>query len=170
MPFTFENHALTSIDRGLTNLAAIIAKAEAHCEGKKIDQQAFMQARLFPDMLPFPRQIQIAADTAKFAVARLAGVDAPKFDDNEASFGQLLERLAKTQEFVKSVNAQSLVGSDQKTITIPRRDSSMQMSGGDYLTKFVLPNLYFHMSTAYAILRNNGVDLGKGDFLGKLQD
>jgi uncharacterized protein len=160
---------LSQITRPLSNLSDILEKAKAHCEGRKIDQQAFMQARLFPDMLAFPRQVQIACDTAKFAVARLSDVEAPKFDDNEASFEQLQERISKTLQYVQSVAASTLDNTEAKTVTIPRRDGPMSMNGQDYVLRFVLPNIYFHTSTAYALLRQGGVEVGKGDFLGKLQ-
>lgn len=166
MSLSMSDVALPAIRRTLTNLNEILVKAQAHCEAKKIDPNALIQARLFPDMLPLPRQVQIACDGAKFAVARLGSAEAPKFEDNEVTFDQLRERIAKTLAFVNSVAATSLDGTEAKVITIPMRDKSMEMPGQSYLVNFVLPNLYFHVTTAYAILRHNGVDIGKRDFLG----
>lgn len=156
-------------DRMLGNLGRWLDKAEAHAAVKKFDTSVYLGARLAPDMLTFTKQIQIACDGAKFGVSRLAGVDAPKFDDTETSFAELRERIRATAEFVKSVPAAKIDGTDDKDITIPRRDGSMTMKGEAYLKHFVLPNFYFHLTTAYALLRHNGVDLGKTDFLGALQ-
>ena len=158
--------ALPTISRMLGNLNEILVKAQSHCEAKKIDPNALLQARLFPDMLPLPRQIQIACDGVKFAVARLGSVDAPKFEDNEATFDELRARISNTLAFVNSVSAAAIDGTEAKTITIPMREKSIEMLGQPYLLHFVLPNLYFHVATAYAILRHNGVEIGKRDFLG----
>lgn len=158
--------ALPTIRRMLGNLNEILVKAQSHCETKKIDPTALLQARLFPDMLALPRQIQIACDGVKFAVARLGSAEAPKFEDNEATFDELRARIANTLAFVNSVSASAIDGTETKTITIPMRDKSIEMPGQAYLMHFVLPNLYFHVATAYAILRHNGVEIGKRDFLG----
>ncbi len=152
--------------RLFSNLEQWFDKAEAHAAAKKFDPSVYLAARLAPDMLPFTKQVQIACDTAKFAVARLAGVDAPKFDDTEASLADLRERVRATAAFVKSVPASSLDGTEDNDVTIPRRDGSTTMKGEAYLKHFVLPNFFFHMTTAYALLRHNGVELGKMDFLG----
>lgn len=154
--------------RMLGHLAAWLEKAEAHAQAKKFDTSVYLSARLAPDMLPFTKQIQIACDAAKFGVARLAGVEAPKFEDNEASFAELRERIRKTLEFVRSVPASAFDGSDERDITVPRRDGNIVLKGEFYLKHYVQPNFYFHVTTAYALLRHNGVDLGKGDFLGAL--
>ena len=119
-------------------------------------------------MLPFIEQIQIACDAAKFGGARLGGVEAPRFDDNEASVADLRERIRKTLEFVRSVPADAIDGSEAKDITVPRRDGNITMKGEAYLKNYVLPNFFFHVTTAYALLRHNGVELGKGDYLGSL--
>jgi hypothetical protein len=154
--------------RMLGHLAAWLDKAEAHAQAKKFDTSVYLVARLAPDMLPFTKQIQIACDAAKFGVARLGGVEAPKFEDNEASFAELRERIRKTLEFVRSVPASAIEGSDERDITVPRRDGNIVLKGEVYLKHYVQPNFYFHLTTAYALLRHNGVDLGKGDFLGAL--
>lgn len=155
--------------RMLKNLLTWLEKAEAHAQAKKFDVNVLLTARLAPDMLPFSAQIQIAADAAKFGVARLAGVEAPKFDDKEASIVELKERVRKTVEFVQSVPAAKINGSEDKDISVPRRDGSMVLKGEVFLKHFSLPNFFFHVTTTYALLRHNGVELGKVDYLGALQ-
>jgi uncharacterized protein len=152
--------------RKLGSLAKWIDKAEAHAQAKKFDGAVYLAARLAPDMLAFPKQIQIACDGAKFCVARLAGIEAPKHEDTETTLAQLKERIAKTIDFIQSVPEAQIVGSDDKDISVPRRDSVMVMKGEAYLNHYALPNFYFHVTTAYGLLRHNGVELGKGDFLG----
>ena len=153
--------------RMLRNLSACIDKAAAHAESKKFDPKVLVESRLAPDMLPFRTQVQIACDAAKFGVARLAGVEAPKFADDETSFDDLKARIAKTIEFVQGVPAASVDGTEGKAISVPRRNSEpMQFTGENYLRFMALPNFFFHVTTAYALLRHNGVDLGKGDYLG----
>lgn len=120
-------------------------------------------------MLPLPKQIQIACDAAKFGVARLAGVEAPKFDDNEASLAELRERIRKTIEFVRSIPSAAIEGTEDKDVTVPRRDGNIVLKGEFYLKHYVQPNFYFHVTTAYALLRHNGVELGKADYLGALK-
>jgi hypothetical protein len=154
--------------RALDNLQSWFDKAEAFAAAKKFDPQVLLAARLAPDMLPFTKQVQIACDSAKFGVARLSGVEAPKFDDTEVSLADLRQRIAKTLEYIRSVPAQRLEGTEDKDIVVPRRDGSMTLKGEFYLKHYVLPNVFFHVTTAYALLRHNGVDLGKGDFLGAL--
>jgi uncharacterized protein len=152
--------------RMLTSLNKWLIKAEAHAEEKKFDVNVLLSARLAPDMLPFTKQIQIACDGAKFGVARLAGIEAPRFDDNEASFAELKARIAKTLDFINTAQPAQIDGTEAQDITVPQRSGDLQMKGEAYLHYFVLPNLYFHVTTAYALLRHNGVALGKGDFLG----
>ncbi|MCI4428185.1 MAG: DUF1993 domain-containing protein [Burkholderiales bacterium] len=154
--------------RALDNLQSWFDKAEAFAAARKFDPQVLLAARLAPDMLPFTKQVQIACDSAKFGVARLSGVEAPKFDDTEVSLADLRQRIAKTLEYIRSVPAQRLEGTEDKDIVVPRRDGSMTLKGEFYLKHYVLPNVFFHVTTAYALLRHNGVDLGKGDFLGAL--
>lgn len=150
----------------LGNLSTIIDKAEAHAAQRKIDPHTLVSARLFPDMHPFSRQVQIACDTAKGAVARLAGVDVPKHEDNEKTFGDLKERIAKTIAFIKSVDPASIDGSEDREIVLKLGPNEVRFTGMQYLLGFVLPNFYFHVATAYGILRHNGVELGKRDFIG----
>jgi len=153
----------------LGNVLAWLDRAQAHAQAKKFDPSVLLSTRLAPDMLPFTQQIQIACDSAKFGVARLAGVDAPKFEDNEASFDELRERIRKTLDFLQSVPASKIDGTEGKDVTVPLRDRSITLKGEFYLKHFALPNFFFHVTTAYALLRHNGVELGKRDFLGSLQ-
>lgn len=150
----------------LENLNTWLDKAESHAQAKKFDASVYLVARLAPDMLPFTNQIQIACDGAKFAIARLAGVDAPKFDDTETSLADLRERVRATIEFIASVPAARLDGTEAKDVTIPRRAGPMVMKGEAYLKHYALPNFFFHVTTAYALLRHNGVELSKLDYLG----
>ncbi len=152
--------------RMLGNLASWLDKAEAHAAEKKFETQVYLQARLAPDMLDFTTQIQIACDTAKFCVARLAGIEAPAFEDKEKTIAELRQRIMKTIDFVKSVPADSIDGSEAREITIKRRDGPVTMTGEVYLKHVALPNLFFHVTTAYALLRHNGVAIGKSDYLG----
>jgi hypothetical protein len=168
MPLTMYSASVPVFVRMLGNVGTWLDKAEAHAAAKKFDPSVYLAARLAPDMLPFPKQIQIACDAAKFCVARLAGSEAPKFEDSETSISELRERIAKTVAYVRSVSAAQIDGSDARNISVPRRDGSMTMTGEDYLRQFVLPNFYFHVTMTYALLRHCGVDLGKGDFLGPL--
>jgi hypothetical protein len=154
--------------RMLGNVGVWLDKAEAHAQAKKFDASVYLGLRLAPDMLPFVKQIQIACDTAKFAVARLAGVQAPAFDDSEGSIAELRQRIAHTIEFVQSVPAGRIDGTEAKIVEVPRRDGVLKIAGEPYLKHYALPNLYFHLTTTYALLRHNGVDLGKKDFLGAL--
>ena len=169
MSITMHSASVPVFVRMLGNLGHWLEMAEAHAQAKKFDPAVYLGTRLAPDMLPFTTQIQIACDGAKFAVARLAGVDAPKFDDNETSIAQLRDRVRATLAFIESVPASKIDGTETKDVTIPRRDGPMTLKGEAYLKHFALPNFYFHLTTTYALLRHNGVDLGKKDFLGALQ-
>jgi hypothetical protein len=151
----------------LRNLSALIDKAEAHCAAKKIDPVALTTYRLYPDMFPFTRQVQIACDTAKGAVARLAGAEIPKYEDTEQTFAELKARIAKTIDFIESMGASKIDGSEEKEIVLAMRSGERRFKGMQYLLGHAYPNFYFHVTTAYAILRHNGVDVGKGDFIGK---
>jgi hypothetical protein len=152
--------------RSLGNLSAILGKAAAHAEANKIDPAVLLATRLYPDMFPLSRQIQIATDMAKGAVARLAGVERPVHEDNEMSFAEMQARIEKTLEFIRSIKPEQIDGSEERTITLTLRGKDVQFAGQPYLLHFVLPNLFFHTATAYAILRHCGVALGKPDFIG----
>jgi len=142
-------------------------RAEAHAAARKFDADNYLQLRLAPDMLPFASQIRIASDGAKACVARLAGVDAPKFEDNETTLAALRERVHKTLAYLESVPADAVDGSEGRDIVIPMRPprEAVQMQGLFYLQHWALPNFYFHITMAYALLRQAGVELGKGDYL-----
>lgn len=148
-------------------LDRILDKLAAHCEAKKIDPSVFLGSRLYPDMFPFTRQVQIACDFSKGAVARLSGRENPAWADTEASIPELKERIAKTLAFIQTVPDAELDGTEAKTITMKVRGTDMSWPGTDYLVHVVLPNVYFHLSTAYGILRHGGVEIGKNDFLGR---
>lgn len=147
---------------------AILDKAAAHAEARKIDPSVFIQARLAPDMFAFARQIQIATDMAKGGVARLAGLESPRMEDNETTFAELKARLQKTQDFIRTVSADQIDGSEDRDITLQAGPQTLNFKGQAYLLHFVLPNVYFHLTTAYDILRHNGVELSKRDFLGAI--
>ena len=150
----------------LKNLSAILDKAQAHADAKKIDVLALTSFRLYPDMLPLTRQVQIACDSAKGAMARLAGVEAPKHEDTEQTIAELKARIAKTIAFVESVKPAQIDGTEDKDITLKIGGNDMTFKGMAYLLGFVYPNFYFHIATAYNMLRHNGVEIGKKDFLG----
>ena len=158
--------SIPGIVRMLGNLSAILDKAAAWAEAKKIDPAVLIGARLAPDMIPLSGQIQIATDMAKGAGARLAGIEPPRYEDTEKTFEELKARLAKTIDFLNGLDAAKLDGSEDRSITIKAGPRELTFSGRDYLFGFVLPNVYFHLTTAYAILRHNGVELSKGDYLG----
>jgi hypothetical protein len=155
--------------RGLTNLSAILDKAIAHAAAKKIDPVVFAHSRLFPDMLPLSVQVQIACDIVKGGAARLSGVEAPKHEDTETTLADLKARVAKTLAFVNTITAEQLLGSESRDIVLKTQSRTLNFKGLAYLTSFVLPNFYFHISMTYALLRHNGVELGKGDYLGAIQ-
>ena len=150
----------------LKNLSAILDKAQAHAEAKKIDDQVLTSARLFPDMFTLARQVQISCDTAKGAVARLAGAEIPKHEDTEQSFEELKARIAKTAEFIAGFKPAQIDGSEDKEVVLRLAGSEVKFKGVQYLLGFAWPNFYFHVTAAYAILRHNGVDIGKRDFIG----
>ncbi|MFW9261270.1 DUF1993 domain-containing protein [Nostoc sp. CALU 546] len=153
--------------RALNNLANILEKGAAYAENKKIDPNVLINSRLSPDMLPLSKQVQIASDIVNRGAARLAGVEAPKFEDNETTFGQLIDRIHKTISQLNTFKPEQIDGSEEKEITLQMRDNTASFQGMPYLLYFVLPNLYFHVTTAYDILRHCGVELGKQDFLGQ---
>lgn len=150
----------------LRALCGVLQKAAAHASARKIDPGVLLNARLFPDMLPLTRQVQIACDFAKGASARLAGVEPPAYEDNEKSFEELQARIEKTMAFVKTLKPGQIDGSEDRDIAVKIAGKPVTFKGQPYLVNFVLPNFYFHAATAYGILRHNGVELGKRDFIG----
>ncbi len=169
MTISMHSASVPIFARMLGNLLTWLDKAEAHAIARKFDPSVYLASRLAPDMLPFTNQIQIACDAVKFGVARLSGVEAPKFADDEASFADLRTRVRKTIDFIQSVPAAQIDGTEDKDVVVPRRDGSMTLKGEAYLKNFVLPNFFFHVTTTYSLLRHNGVELGKGAFLGPMQ-
>jgi hypothetical protein len=151
----------------LTALAEMLRKAEAHATEKNIDHDAYLQARLYPDMFPLVRQVQIAVDFAKGASARLSGVDIPSYPDTEKSFADLQELLAKVLAFIDTLDAKQFEGADDKEIVLrPGTPKERKLSGSAYLRNYNLPQFFFHVTTAYAILRHNGIEIGKRDYMG----
>jgi uncharacterized protein len=167
---TISLHAMSVpiFTKTLGNLAAILDKANAHAQAKKIDPAVLLGARLFPDMFALTRQVQLACDFAKGAVARLAGQEPPKYEDNETTIEQLQARIKRTLEFIGGIDARSLEGAETREISIKMRDTVQKYAGLAYLTHAALPNFFFHATTAYDILRHNGVELGKRDFIGSV--
>jgi len=154
--------------RILGNMLHWLDRAEAHAQARKFDANNYLGLRLAPDMLPFARQIQIASDGAKGCMSRLAGAEIPKWEDNEATMDELRARIRKTLEHVQSFAPAQIDGSDERAITVPMRSGdALQFTGETFLKHFALPNLFFHATTAYALLRHAGVELGKADFLGR---
>jgi uncharacterized protein len=150
----------------LRNLSSILDKAQAHCEAKKIEPTALTGMRLIADMFPLARQVQIACDTAKGAVARLAGAEIPKHEDTEQTLAELKQRIAKTVDFILSVKPDLIDGSDDRQVQLKLGRGDVTFTGLQYLLGHAYPNFYFHVTTAYDILRANGVDIGKRDFIG----
>jgi uncharacterized protein len=153
------------LTRALNNLSHILKKGEEYADAKKIEYAVLLNARLFPDMYPLIRQVQIATDMGKGAVARLADLEVPKYEDNETTFADLQVRIAKTLAFIESVKPEQMQGAETRDVKILVRNMPMEFKGLDYLLKWVNPNVYFHVTTAYNILRHNGVELGKTDYL-----
>ncbi|MBL9099248.1 MAG: DUF1993 domain-containing protein [Alphaproteobacteria bacterium] len=152
----------------LNALSGILTKAAAYAEAKKIDPSVLVNARLAPDMFPLARQIQIATDHAKGASARLAGVEVPSYADTETTFADLQARITKTADFIKGLKPAQFEGGDTREVTLKIAGQEMKFKGATYLSHFAFPNFYFHATTAYAILRHNGVDVGKRDFIGSI--
>jgi hypothetical protein len=157
---------MPSIVRSLNNLMAILEKGAAHAEARKIDPSILINSRLYPDMLPLARQVQIASDIARRGAARLAGLEAPQMEDTETSFPELIVRLQKTIAYLETLTPEQIDGSEEKSISLPVGKETINFGGLSYLLYFILPNVYFHVTTAYNILRHCGVELGKRDFLG----
>jgi len=152
--------------KNLNNLSEILRKGEAYAKARKIEPEVLINSRLAPDMFPLSRQVQIATDGVKGCAARLAGVEVPSYPDTEKTFPELQARIVKTAKFVKTFKASQIDGSEDRKITLKLSGKETSLLGQQYLVNRVLPNLYFHVSMAYAILRHNGLDIGKKDYLG----
>jgi uncharacterized protein len=167
MTISMYQASVPPITKCLHNLINILNKGAAHAETKKIDPSVLINSRLYPDMHPLSKQIQIASDITRRGVARLAGVEAPAMVDDETTFPQLIDRIKHTIAYLETITPAQIDGSEQKQISLPMGKHSIEFEGMPYLISFILPNLYFHATTAYNILRHSGVELGKIDFLGK---
>ncbi len=169
MPFSLSSASLPVFEIGLNALSGVLDKAAAFAAAKKIDPSVLLNYRLAPDMFALTRQVQVACDQAKNGAARLAGIEPPKFEDNEASIDQLKTRIAKTVAFLKGLDTKAIDGSSEREISFPLGPTNKgHMKGSDFLNHFVLPNFYFHLTAAYAIARHCGVEVGKRDFLGAI--
>jgi uncharacterized protein len=168
MPLSMFDSSVPIFVKTLSNLKAILEKGAAHAKAKKIEEMVLLGARLFPDMFPLASQVQIATDMARGGAARLAGGEPPKFEDNEKTFAELVARVDRTLAYVKSLSKAQFDGGETRPITRPVRGQPHTFTGTNYLQQFILPNLYFHTTTTYAILRHNGVELGKADYIGAI--
>lgn len=166
MPLSMYTASVPIFVRMLNNLDAILDKAAAYAEAKKIDPAVLVSARLYPDMLPLSSQVQIATDTAKYCAARLAGATAPRYEDNETNFAELRARIRKTVDYLATFKQEQFDGADERTVTLSLRGKEVTMLGLHYLHRHAYGNFYFHITTAYDILRHNGLDIGKKDYLG----
>jgi hypothetical protein len=166
MAISMYQASVPQLKKMLVNLTAILTKAEEHVAAKGLDGKVLAEARLFPDMLPLAKQVQIACDQVKFGLARLASVEAPKLDDTESTLAQLKERIAKTITFIDTIKPEQIDGTEEKEIKFSIKEWSFEFVGEQYVLTWIIPNFYFHITTAYNILRHNGVELGKADYLG----
>ncbi len=168
MTISMYQASIPNFIRGLTNLSALLEKGAAHAAQKKFDPTVLIDSRLAADMLPLKAQIRIATDGAKGAAARLAGQEPPVYEDNETTLPELIARVKKTIDYLNSFNPAQIDGSEEKAVSLKVGGHALTFTGLNYLTSFVVPNFYFHVTTAYNILRHNGVEIGKQDFLGKV--
>jgi uncharacterized protein len=170
MPAWMYEASVTTLNRALTNLIHVLEKGAAHAEARKIEPAVLVGARLYPDMFPLSKQVQIAADVAKIGSARIAQAEPPKYGDNEATFPELIERVRKTIAYLETLKSQQFEGADTRNVTFPVQGGkdSRTWTGARYLQQRVIPNVFFHCTTTYNILRHNGVEIGKNDFLGPL--
>ena len=166
MAISMYQASVPQLKKMLVNLTNILTRAEEYAAAKGIDGKVLVEARLFPDMFPLAKQVQIACDQVKFGLARLASVEAPKFDDSESTLAQLKERIAKTIAFMDSIKPEQIDGTETKEIKFSIKEWSFEFVGEQYVLTWIIPNFYFHITTAYNILRHNGVELGKTDYLG----
>lgn len=167
MKISMYHASVPTFIRVLDNLAAILEKGAAHAEAKKFDPAVLVNSRLYPDMFALAKQVQIASDAAKGGAARLAQLEPPAFEDNETTFAELVARVHKTIDYLKTLKPEQIDGSEDRTISWKTHNATKSMKGMPYLLNHVLPNLFFHVTTAYNILRHNGVEIGKGDYLGR---
>ncbi len=168
MTISMYQASIPNLIRTLKNVVGVLKKGEAHAEAKNIEPTVLIDSRLYPDMFPLARQVQIASDVSRRSAARLAGVEAPNIQDTETTFPELIDRLQKTIAYLETFSADQIDGTEEKDVTVPvGGGETITMQGWPYLSFFVMPNVYFHVTTAYAILRHNGVEIGKRDYLGQ---
>ena len=166
MAISMYQASIPQFKKMLSNLSAILKKGEEYAKAKSIDEKVLVEGRLFPDMFTLAKQVQIACDQVKNGMARLAGVEPPKFEDSEVTFAQLQERIAKTIAFAESIQPAQVDGTEAKEIKFSIKEWNFEFVGEQYLLTWIIPNFYFHITTAYDILRHNGVEIGKSDYLG----
>lgn len=166
MTISMYKAAIPPLSHCLSNLIHILEKGLGHAEAKKIEPEVLVNTRLYPDMFPLKKQVQIASDISRRGIARLAGVDAPTMEDNETTFGELIERTKHSIAYLQTFKPEQIDGTEDKTIKLPLPNETLTFAGMPFLLYFVMPNVYFHVTTAYDILRHSGVELGKLDFLG----
>lgn len=168
MTISMYEASVPQLIRAIRNLVAILGKGAAHAEANSIDPAVLINSRLYPDMFPLVKQVQIVSDIARRGVARLAGAEAPAVEDTETTFPELIDRLEQSIAYLETFSAEQIDGTEEKEITIPAgKDETMTFKGWTFLSFFILPNIHFHVTTAYDILRHNGVAVGKRDYLGK---
>lgn len=167
MPLNMYDASVAVLQPMLGNLSGILNKAETHAAARKIDPAVLTSARLFPDMFALARQVQLTTDFAKGVGARLAGIEVPKYEDTETTFPELRARIAKTSAFLASLKPAQFEGADRREVTLTAGGKPRTFTGSDYLLRFAMPNFFFHMTTAYNILRHSGLEIGKGDFMGQ---
>ena len=166
MAISMYQASVPQLKKMLVNLTTILTKAEEYAAAKGIDSKVLVEARLFPDMFPLAKQVQIACDQVKFGLARLAGVEAPKFDDTEITLAELQGRIAKTIAFVDTIKPEQVNGTEAKEIKFSIKEWNFEFVGEQYVLTWIIPNFYFHVTTTYNILRHNGVEIGKANYLG----
>lgn len=166
MTISMYQASIPQLKKMLSNLSVILKKGEEYAKTKNLDDKVLVEARLFPDMFPLSKQVQIACDQVKNGMARLAGIEPPKFEDKEVTFAQLQERIAKTIAFADSIGPTQVDGTEAKEIKFSIKEWNFKFVGEQYLLTWIIPNFYFHITTAYNILRHNGVEIGKSDYLG----
>lgn len=168
MSISVYDQSIATMNRMLSNLDSIVSKAEAYADEMNIDPTVLLQSRLYPNMFNFIFQIQVTTDMAKSCAARLSGTEVPKWADDEQTFAEVHARIKKTRDYLATFKPEQFEGSESRDVEVKTRKGVMNFTGQSYLLGFVLPNFYFHMTTAYNLLRHNGLDIGKGDFLGAM--
>ena len=168
MPYSANHIVVTVLGRALDNLRAILAKGKAHAQERKVDEAVFLNSRLYPDMFQLTRQVHVATDVARGAAARLSGAEPPTYENNEQTFDELIARIDKTLAYLGTLSPAQIDGSEQRDITLKVGPNMRSFKGQVFLLHYAMPNFYFHVTTAYDILRHCGVNIGKRDFIGQV--